>query len=427
MAVNLWNHQLTAGDSLLKGEICALWWEPRCGKTLAAIHGTRDGDRLIVCPSSVKPVWEADLALYGDNDTWIYTKKFPTDRPRNVIINYESLWRTSLLELEWDSIIFDESHRLSNHRTKLFDYLYRHIKELCDSRVILLSGTPCPEGYHQLITQSIIATGMYNNHTCPWEALRDGWIYEEDRYKWIPDKGTDKKAKEILHMLGQPMTRQQAGINTVKLYRRMNIELTQKEYTDYHTYMAGHDMEGAHILLATQSLVSARNPETKDIVKSTKLDAVVNYAVELNQPVVIFAQFTASLKYIHEQLKKNGLKGDILWGGDDGANYRAESIHRFNKGFTQYIVAQIQVAKVGLNLSKASTIIFAENSFSAEARIQAEERCTVKGKDEVEIVDFLSVFSPKPDTIFSNIDTQILEAVRAKKDFNTKTLKHITT
>jgi SNF2 family DNA or RNA helicase len=85
------------------------------------------------------------------------------------------------------------------------------------------------------------------------------------------------------------------------------------------------------------------------------------------------------------------------------------------------LIANVATVKVGLNLSAASTIIFAENSFSGEARIQAEERATVRGKQSVEIIDFVSYNDT--DELIGHIDDYILQAVRAKKDFNLKSLR----
>ena len=249
--IQLWDHQITQGDRLLRGEIAALWHEPRVGKTLAAIHGSRDGDRLIVCPNSVKPVWANDLAAYGEPSyIWSKTRR-PKDRPKNVIVNYETLWRTNLLDFGWDSIIFDESHRLSNFRSKLFDHCYLHLRELCSARTILLSGTPCPEGVHQLIAQSIIATGHFEGHTDPWEALREGWCYDDSRYKWLPNPGTERKAIKLLHSLGHCMTQAEAGVNTRKLYRLVGIEAGKHEQRVWAEAMA-MEPEGAQYGLLAQ-------------------------------------------------------------------------------------------------------------------------------------------------------------------------------
>ena len=418
MAIDLWSHQKEHGSKLRDGEISALWWVMRTGKTLTAIEGSDDGDRLIICPNSVKPVWHRDLALYGQ-DSYIWDKKKPKERPRNVIVNYESLWRTPLLDWGYDTIIFDESHRIANFRTKLYRYLIQHHQELCSSRVILLSGTPCAEGWHQLIGQAIVAQGSYNGFTDPWEALRDGWTYDEDSYKWIPNRGTEALAKTIMHGMGTTMTQAQAGINTKKLYRLVQIPAGKHEEALWKAALA-EPLDGAQYGLVAQSCASGRHPDTATTEHSAKLDAVVEYAQELGKPCVILTRFTESLNCLTKKLKELGIKTEAIHGDDDGSKYRGEVIERFNAGKTQIIVANVMTVKVGLNLSHSDTLIFAENSFSGEARIQAEERATVRGKDAVEIIDFCTVSELEG---LGDVDFQVLTAVRDKKDFNSNSLR----
>lgn len=419
--VELWDHQKVAGARLLDGSLSALLWAPRCGKTLTAIHGSRDGDRLIVCPSSVKPVWRNDLRLYGETDIFVHgLDKKPTHRPKNVVVNYESLWRTNYLECGYDTIIFDESHRLANFRTKLFEKCFEYIPEISSGRVILLTGTPCAEGYHQLIAQSIIATGQYDGHTDPWEALRAGWVYDETCYKWKPLPGTERRAKEILHRLGMPMTQEEAGISTRKLRRIIDIPLTKQEEALWENWLQEHEgAEGPLLGMAAQSVASGRDPETGHTKSSSKLDAVVEFAVESGEPFVIFGQFTSSLDYMVTRLRGKGIKTALLAGGDGGDKHRAEVLQGFG---TKYrgIVAQVSVAKVGLNLAAAGNLIFAENSYSGEARIQAEERATVRGKSSVGIVDFCAESSLD---IIGEIDMRVRESVIGKKDFNAAALR----
>jgi SNF2 family DNA or RNA helicase len=418
MAIELWEHQLRAGKLLREQQFSALWWSPRTGKTLSATEGSNDGDRLIVCPNSVKPVWQKDLSLYGEGSFIWDRKKLPSERPKNVIINYESLWRTELLGWNWDTVIFDESHRLANMNTKLWRYVYAHLQDLCTGRVILLSGTPCPEGWHQLITQSIVATGQFCGHTDPWEALREGWIYDGDKYKWEEQEGTAKKAKKQLHEIGYAMTQAEAGVLTKKLYRTIQVPVGKHELALWKEALET-EPEGAQYGMLAQSCASGRSIDgvTKS---STKLDAVVEYIQELGKPVVILTKFTETLEYISKKLEQVGVKVGKIHGKDGGAVYRGQIVEQFNLGRIRAIVAQVMTVKVGMNLSHSDTLIFPENDFSGEARIQAEERCTVKGKDAVEIIDFWSSCDLPG---LGDVDQAVYMSVRGKKDFNSSSLR----
>lgn len=412
----LWVHQVAAAKKIQQRQIQALWWVMRCGKTAAAIEGTKGGDRLIVCPSSVKQVWFDDCRKWGAGTTWIFDRKGkPSERPNNVIVNYETIWRTDLLEKNWDSIIFDESHRLANFRTKLFEYILCHMREVCSANVLLLSGTPCPEGWHQLIAQSIVATGQFCGYTDPWAALRAGWVYDDSKYKWIIQPGWAKKCEAALHEMGETMTQAQAGITTKKLYRIIPVHARSHEEDLFKEWMEDEPTD-AQYGLACQSAASGRNKKGIT-VSSAKLDAIVNYVQELGAPYVILTRFTSSLKYLQQKL---GSSTGYICGEDEGIQERTKIIERFNSGKLQGIAASVRTVKVGLNLSHSSCLIFAENDFSGEARIQAEERCTVRGKEAVEIIDFV-LESDTPG--LGEVDLAIRSTVVAKKDFQANALK----
>jgi hypothetical protein len=424
--IELWPHQKAAAERIRNREICALWFSMRCGKTLAAIAGTDDGDRLIVCPTSVKGVWSGDLKAWGQ-DSYIFDRNnIPAgEPPRNVIVNYESLWRTPLLSWPWDSIIFDESLRLQNMRTKLWAYISRCLPYISESqaRVLLLSGTPCPEGFHQIITQAIIGTGSYCGASDPWQVLRENFTYDDKKYKWTINQGHKAQAAEVLRKMGPAMTQAEAGILTKKLYRTMRIPLADAEL---RLWMATPAAESpATQAMYAQSIASGR-PIKGEIKSSAKLDAVAEYAEELDGQCVIMTHFTESLLYLQRRLPTFS----TIYGGDNGANYRTETIAGFNAGSIRGIIANVATVKVGLNLSAASCIIFAENDYSGEARIQAEERATVHGKEAVEIIDFVSEVPEglryNPDyRMLGEIDNCILTAVRSKKDFNSRLLRSL--
>ena len=408
--ITLWKHQAQAAAWIRNNDAQALFWDMRCGKTLATIAGTDDGDRLIVCPNSVKGVWKSDLKLYGQESMiWGLDNFYTKSRPRNLIINYESFWRTDLITHKYRSIVFDESLRLQNPRTKLWNYLRENMACLRKARVILLTGTPCPEGPHQLITQSIAATGQYCGIGDPWEALRTYFLYDDRCYKWNILPTHRRAAKQQLSDLGPVLSQAEAGINTKKLYRRIEVPMGLSEQKLLNN-MGSVEQPTRDMYL--QSFSSGRSVE--GITESSaKLDAVVEYAQELNHQGVILVHFTESLQYLWRNLHLSTAR---IWGGDDGANYRAETIAAFTRGDVGWLICNVSTIKVGLNLSAADTLIFAENSWSGEARIQAEERATALGKQAVEIVDFCTIGC-------ENIDISILEAVRAKKDYNTKSKK----
>ena len=210
------------------------------------------------------------------------------------------------------------------------------------------------------------------------------------------------------------MTQAEAGINTKKLYRIIPVELSTQEEKAWTEYVREEQPEGAQYGIFAQSYASGRNSEGV-ITKSSKLDAVIEYVTELEKPVVILCNFTASIEYLADKLPNSA----VIYGNDDGAEYRDKVVQGFGTKY-QRIIAQVSTVKVGLNLSASDTLIFAENNFSGEARIQAEERCTVLGKEAVEVIDFISESEIEG---IGDVDMAIRSAVVGKKDFNAKLLR----
>ena len=418
MALELWEHQKQAAQWIASKDAKALFFEMRVGKTLAAIAGTDGGSRLIVCPNTVKPVWEGDLKLWGQ-DSYVHPRKEPTSKPRNVIINYESLWRTDLLEYQWDAVIFDESLRLQNPNSKIAQYVLHHLARNTNiGQRLILNGTPCPEGYQQLVCQAIAAQGNYMGLTDPWEAFRAFFVFDSDSYKWVINPGHKKEAQEVLDSLGPRMSQKEAGILTKKLFRSMLIPIGTHELALWDAIdKTANGWNNARAAQAAHSCASGRDPETGVIERSTKLDAVIAYAVELNAPFVIVTHHNSTLEYLRDHL---GAEMDVgtICGSDPGTDYRQNLMRKQASGEIQGIIANEYTVSVGVNLSAASTLIFAENNYCGANRIQVEERCTVKGKEAVEIIDFQT----EGDTPPGLIDAHVLGAVREKKDFNCTTM-----
>lgn len=419
--MELWKHQKKYGEKLYRREISALWWEPRTGKTLTAIHGSRNGTRLIICPKSVLSVWEQDLLLYGERDNWVFDRnKIPEHQPTNVIVNYETLWRTKLLLNHWDSVILDESHRISNINTKLFRYLQTNRWRQESSRIILLSGTPMVESGTQMITQYWWVKGNFAGFYDPWEALREFWTYDDDKYKWVPNKGTPALVKQLRSEIGHYMSQRQAGITLTKVYRIVPVYLDNKTVNAWKKYHAKQDKGQPMRLGDIQSFASGRDPEQKTKLPKTKLDAVVQFILdrELDEKMVIFCHFRESIVYLEEVLLKKQVKVRVIMGGDSD-DTRKQNISQFGSAYDK-LIAQVSTAREGINLSIANLIIYAENSLSGVVRIQSEERCTVKGKKAVEVVDFVSRVRDLSVPLIGDVDMHIQTLVKNKKDVNAK-------
>ena len=143
--------------------------EMRVGKTPTAIAGADlIGARnvLVICPGIARANWEREFQrwqmLLRDTCTIMSSKDRPTAEV--VIVNFELICSrpvlVPLLDREWDLLIIDEAHLVKNKDALRTQVIYGRD---CDAtrglaskakRVWLLSGTPIPNGLHEMWAHS---------------------------------------------------------------------------------------------------------------------------------------------------------------------------------------------------------------------------------------------------------------------------------
>jgi SNF2 family DNA or RNA helicase len=101
--------------------------------------------------------------------------------------------------------------------------------------------------------------------------------------------------------------------------------------------------------------------------------------------------------------------------GRDGATERQERIGRFNAGGVRFLVSKPQTKGVsrGQTMVSAHTVIYYNNTFSLEDRLQSEDRCHRSG--QVNPVNYIDIVALGPNSV-RIIDTHIVDALRNKMD-----------
>jgi SWI/SNF-related matrix-associated actin-dependent regulator 1 of chromatin subfamily A len=157
LAEGLFPHQVEGIAFLLGRGRAILADDMGLGKTRQAItalgHAAAEGQRLVVCPASVKRNWAREIGLATANDTvhileGTRAQRVPRD-VRWVIVNYDVLGRHAgtLAAVAWAALVFDEAHYLKNHtsaRSRIARELTSAATALAPKKpaVYLLTGTP---------------------------------------------------------------------------------------------------------------------------------------------------------------------------------------------------------------------------------------------------------------------------------------------
>jgi len=414
-------HQLEGAEFLASRKRGALWFLPRVGKTLTTILALEKIEAksiLVICPSTVQRVWLDELAERGIKAKICkgdpVKKRKIMHKEAVVICTYESSWRLNANGRKWDAIVFDESIKLANWQTKQTSHWFA-IEP--DTAVFLLSGAPCPEGYLQIASQMIICRGIWFGHVDIYGYLQEYWHYDKDRYTWICDfPGHLTEVARRVKIIGMAKSREDLGMADRKFYSYLPVEADDAQIKAL-AHVEASDREPVHKAMYAQRIGSGWD-ENGELISMNKIQAIAAWIkerteVEPDFRAVVMCRYKDEIPLIAKSIGGSYINGDVI-----GAE-RDRRIQGFQSGKHKHLVCQVVVAKMGIDLSKARTIIYASNSWSGDDRIQSQERCTnLNLQDPVQIIDVI-VEGPG-----FGIDYAIAQAIRDKKDFNANLLRN---
>lgn len=117
---------------------------------------------------------------------------------------------------------------------------------------------------------------------------------------------------------------------------------------------------------------------------ASKLDTcmeLVETAIESEQKVLLFSQFTSMLDIISQELDRRGISYYMLTGAT-GKQERLEMVHQFNEGETPLFLISLKAGGTGLNLTGATVVIHYDPWWNVAAENQASDRAHRIGQDK---------------------------------------------
>ena len=112
----------------------------------------------------------------------------------------------------------------------------------------------------------------------------------------------------------------------------------------------------------------------RQVAGIAKLPHVINFVkniMEIEESVVVFCHHKVIHKLLHESLQEFS-PVSIIGGQTD--SFRIDQIDKFQKGESKLMIAGIRAGNVGINLTRAKYVIFAELDWSPAIHRQAEDR-----------------------------------------------------
>uniref|UniRef100_M4ETW5 SWI/SNF-related matrix-associated actin-dependent regulator of chromatin subfamily A-like protein 1 n=1 Tax=Brassica campestris TaxID=3711 RepID=M4ETW5_BRACM len=332
------------------------------------------------------------------------------------IISYDVVTKLDklLMALDFKVVIADESHFLKNAQAKRTTATLPVIKKA--QYAILLSGTPALSRPIELFKQlEALYPDVYRNvHEYGSRYCKGGvfGIYQ------------GASNHEELHNL------MKATVMIRRLKKDVLSELPSKRRQQVFLDLAEKDMKQINALFRELKVVKAKIKDcmSEDDIKSlkftekqlinkiytdsaeAKIPAVTDYlgtVLEAGCKFLVFAHHQSMLEALHQFLKKKKV-GCIRIDGSTPASSRQALVSDFQgNDEIKAAVLSIRAAGVGITLTAASTVIFAELAWTPGDLIQAEDRAHRIGQVSSVNIHYLLANDTVDDIIWDVVQSKL--------------------
>jgi len=294
------------------------------------------------------------------------------------IINYELLDKRldDISQLNIRTLVCDEVQNLRSKTTKK----YAAIKKLAAlpsvKHRIGLSGTPIyNRGSEIWPIVDILRPGMLGN----FKEFCEYFCYVNEKGKAIV---LETKRESLRKELQKHVMLRRRKSDVLK---ELKDKVRYKEIIDSDTDYYVQELDKIWKKLAEEQKVAetafAKSASFQRAIQSerqaagvAKLPHVINFVkniMEIEESVVVFCHHRAIHQLLHESLKEFS-PASIIGGQSD--KVRQEQIDLFQRGESKLMIAGIRAGNVGINLTQAKYVIFAELDWSPAIHRQAEDR-----------------------------------------------------
>lgn len=371
---------------------------------------------LIVCPASLKENWKREIQRFSVTDreiTIIQGRKGWRKHKGITILNYDILdaLNDDIACTEWDLIVLDESHYIKTRKAKRTTCVLggKNHKALKANRRVCLTGTPLLNKPVEIYTSlrwldpvSWPSAKRFEQEFCgwraPWEDEAGGHSNSAKLQRLMRRSVMIRRQKaDVLKDL-PPKTRQVIALPPVDGVDQLGAEIkAMVERMGFDKAVAnlqGFSPDFAEIAAVRRDTAIAKIPfvigHVKDLLESV-------------DKVIVFGHHQQVIKEIAE-----AFKGSVSISGKTPQHKRQGIVDKFQTDpDCRVFVGNIQAAGVGLTLTAASTVVFAEEDWTPGAISQAEDRCHRIGQRDNVLIHHL-VFK-------GSIDGFMIEKIVAKQ------------
>lgn len=414
------------------------------GKTIQAIgviNATPDASKiLVVCPASLKLNWRRELRKWLVNQNLTVgvatTQHLP---PANItVINYEAVVKHQawLHAIEWDIVIVDEAHYVKTPKSNRSKAVYK----LKAKRRLCLTGTPIvnrPQEVFPLLK-------WLDPETWTWKQFERRYLPPKDY--WGGRDNTGRNLGELQERMRRSVLirRLKSDVLTeLPPKRRQVLEFEPKDARQHQLVAAerarfeeaiGHSIEGGITDEEFRSAFRSVKGDTdapgisigelsqlRHDTALAKVPTVVAHVCDLldeTPKVILFAHHRDVLTGLYEGLTQFG--ASILT-GDTPIEERQRLVDSFqNDDSHRVFVASILAAGVGLTLTAANHVVFAELDWVPGNLKQAEDRAHRIGSEGHESINVqYLVLEGSLDAYIANLVAEKIATIEQALDVKT--------
>ena len=389
------------------------------GKTIQALTYLQQTPKakpaIVVCPASVKFVWEQEATLAGYKQIKVLNGQTPSKIPTDmdlVILNYDILqhWLPILKQFKAKTIIFDEAHFLKNIRSKRYAAAKQLSKRI--PYILALSGTPItnrPAEFwpvlNMLRPKFYPAFWPFAETYCNLKKGYWGWDWSgatniDDLNKNLIEQVMIRRRKEDVL---KDLPAKQRRVVPCELEHPSEYK---KAVTDFRQQLNSQGGQSAVGLVMVGSLLR--------LAAELKIKAMVRWIDEhlesTDGKLVVFAKHHKIIDALREKCQYKSVQLD----GRMSQKEREASVMEFQHSNIRLFIGNIQAAGVGITLTAASTVAFAELDWVPGNMMQAEDRCHRIGQKSTVWVNYLIAKN--------TIEESVCRVLRKKQDVVSRTV-----
>ena len=320
-------------------------------------------------------------------------RRRPLGRCDFYLVNYELLSkrRDDIAAAGIRTIICDEVHNLRSVRTQKYGALRRLASMPSVAHRLGLSGTPIyNRGSEIWSIVDILKPGMLGS----FEEFCEYFCYTNNQGKAVvlePRRRglrrqlqehvmLRRKKSDVLHELREKVRYREVIEADISYYNRELDRIWNKMEGEQKTARSKFDVSASYRRAIQGERVAA------GMAKVPHAIGFVRNIMEIEESVVVFCHHRAVHAALRESLQR--FRPAAIIGGQSDAARQAD-IDAFQDGRTKLMIAGLRAGSLGINLSRARYVVFAELDWSPAIHRQAEDRLHRIGQREAVFAYYL--------------------------------------